>query len=366
MLNEIDALKSDKLYRSLNVSKGIDFSSNDYLGLSKSDFIKNELLHFIENEQYLWRSSSRLISGTTDLHLKVETDLAKFLNREASLLFNSGYSANLAVISSLCKNSIIFSDEKNHASIIDGIKLSKSECFIYKHNDMDALEDLLIEQSHSKLFKVIVTESLFSMDGDTSDLPRLIQLANEHKAFLILDEAHATGIYGDNGAGLLSKCNLRNTNNIVSIHTGGKALGSPGAFIGCSKQIKELIINKARHFIYTTGTHPLNAFMLNESVQHITNNSPLRNKLLKNIKYVQDHLSIERSHPTPIIPILIPGNKQALETANKLISLGLSVKAIRYPTVAKGSERIRLSIHADHTFNELDLLCNSLKDVKAV
>ena len=271
----------------------------------------------------------------------------------------------MGVISALCKNSLIFSDEMNHASIIDGIKLSRSQCLIYKHNDMDSLTTIFDKNKENRLPKVIITESLFSMDGDLAHLQKVIEIGRKYNALIIIDEAHATGVYGKDGAGLVSESTIEDSDKLISIHTGGKALGSPGAFVGCSKMTKELIINKSRQFIYTTGIHPINAFLLNKSVQYSRNSNHLREKLIKNINFVCEQLKIQRDYLSPIIPVMTPGNEFSLRCSDELRSKGLSVKAIRYPTVAKGKERIRLSIHADHSLEELTYLCKSIKQLKA-
>ena len=367
----LDDIKEKGLYRQLQVASGLDFSSNDYLGLSKSNFLQERLQRFIKDNKYLWNTSSRLISGTTNLHLLAEENLSLFLDREATLIFSSGHLANLGVISSLCKNSLIFSDELNHASIIDGIKLSKSQYIIYPHNDLLSLQKALQAHYTHSMPKVIITESLFSMNGSKVDINALFEIAREYNALLIIDEAHATGIFGSQGQGIVGDLNkmienkmIKNKmieNKIVTIHTGGKALASPGAFVGCSKLVKEILVNTSRSFIYSTALHPINTFMLNESVEHIRNSDLLRKKLFNNIKYAKFKLNMSSIDiPSPIIPFMVFNNQIAQNIATQANRNGVCLKAIRYPTVPKGSERIRISIHADHTFEQIDFMAKTI------
>ena len=424
-LDILSKLKTQGTYRHLESLSGIDFSSNDYLGLSKSSILKNKLLNFIESEKYLWSSSSRMISGTTPLHLEVEDQLAQFLNRQKTLLFHSGYSANCGVISALCSKSLIFSDEFNHASIIDGIRLSQSEYLIYPHNDLDALERLLKKFASSPQPKFVITESLFSMEGDLTPVKNLVSLTQKFGASLILDEAHSTGIYGSQGQGLLAELDVDskfNPHKIISIHTGGKALGACGAFVGCSSKVKDLLVNTCRHFIYTTALHPLNVFLLSSAVNYVKDNPKLRRNLFENIAYTQktrtpqhpksprtksprakspraksprtkssrvtrtksprkdqvtksqvtkdqvikgqmttNDESLSPFYLSPIIPWIYPGNENVLRLSKQLKDLGFNVKAIRSPTVPHGKERLRLSIHAHHKKEDIDSLITSIK-----
>ena len=245
--------------RSLQKKSGIDFCSNDYLGLSKSNYLNSKLIDFIKTGKNLWATSSRHIHGTTEVHLQAESFLADFLRREEVLLFNSGYVANLGVIESLCKDAVIFSDQLNHVSLIEGIKKSKSRNFIYQHNDLNQLEDLLRSATRYKGNKFIITESVFSMDGTLSDVGGLAFLCEKYAVFLILDEAHATGVFGEEGRGMGAHLPI-DEDRLLTVHTCGKALASFGAFVGCSKIIKKYLVNKCRHLIYSTALPPLVVF----------------------------------------------------------------------------------------------------------
>jgi len=360
--NIIEKSKTEGTYRTLNIVKGLDFSSNDYLGLSKSSFLKYKLIDFIKRGQNSWPSSSRLISGTTSVHLETERIMASFLGSECSLIFSSGYCANVGVVSTLCENSIIFSDELNHASLIDGIKLSRSSYHIYPHDNLASLEVLLQKYVKSKLPKFIITEALFSMNGTLIDLSKVLDLCEKYNTFLIIDEAHSTGVFGHSGQGLLGDF-IFDKSKVVSIHTCGKALGAYGAFIGCSELVKDYLVNKCRHFIYTTALPPLNVFIIKETLAYIRENKYLRDKLMLNIFYARKKLDFRKdNHNTQIIPLILRGNKRVSKVSEELMAAGINVKAIRSPTVPRGLERLRISIHADHEFQDIDDLAVTLKE----
>ena len=361
--NDLRDLKIKGRLRVLKPHQGIDFSSNDYLGISQSNILKESILNFVDSDKYLWHTSSRLISGTTEYGLSVEEKIAHFLGREASLIFNSGYSANCGVISTLCKDSLIFSDELNHASLIEGIKLSKSECVIFPHTDLDTLEEYLENYKNDSRKKYIITESIFSMDGTHVDLIKLFSLCQKYQLFLILDEAHSTGIYGKNGRGLFDG-HIFSNERLITIHTGGKALGAYGAFIGCSNRIKNYLINYCRHFIYTTALPPINIFILDKSIELVSQNDEYREKLFKNIKTFKAFMEIDHQQLSPIIPFLMPGNAKVLNASKYLLSKGVNVKAIRYPTVPLNEERLRVSIHSHHTENQINTLCDRLSELE--
>ncbi len=358
--SQLDHLKKKGLYRSLTPLSGLDFCSNDYLGLAKNSFLKNELSEFILNEKYLWPSSSRLIGGTTELHLQTESFLAQFLNRKSALLFGSGYSANVGVLTALCqKEDLIFSDQWNHASLIEGIKNCGAKYLVYNHNDLDQLQDLLKTYKEHKGKKYIVTESVFSMDGTLPDLKKLIALANNNQAFLIVDEAHATGIYGSNGQGRLSDYDY-NKDQVISIHTGGKALAAYGAFVGCSPLIKEYLVNTSKHFIYTTALPPFVVFQLLKNTEYIQYNPKLRNQLHNNMEFAKK--LAHKTQSSPVLSLAIAGNSAVLKLSQDLMNKNIAVKAIRYPTVARGKERIRITVQASHTNKDLEYLFKNVKD----
>lgn len=362
--SEIEKIKAANLFRTLTQGEGIDFSSNDYLGLASDQEIKKKLIAYLEKSPFLGATSSRLIRGTSAAHQEVERFLAAFIQRQGTLLFNSGYSANEGILSTLASNSVIFSDQYNHASIIDGIKLSRSPCEIYAHNDADHLERLLKRYPKSAT-KWIVTEALFSMDGDCAPIKDILALCHRYQAHLLVDEAHSTGIYGTRGEGLLSSFDF-DEERVLSIHTCGKALGSFGAFIGCSDLMKTYLINKCRHLIYTTALPTSIVWHIKLAVESIIKSPHLREQLNSNVSYAHQKLSAiantGKSH-SPIIPLILGSNKHVLEGSHYLFECGLDVKAIRYPSVPKGTERLRLSIHANHTQSEIDFLTDKIKEI---
>lgn len=257
----VEALESHRklgTYRFLHSNSArIDFSSNDYLGLSRCPRIKAKLISELEAGCPLGATGSRLLSGQTPYHERVECFLAEAFVVPSALLFSSGFMANLGVLSAFGGlGADFFSDEFNHASLVDGMRLTKVPKAIFRHNDLHHLDDLL-KQSHSPL-KVIVTESVFSMDGDLAPLSGLVELAEQYDAWLVVDEAHATGVFGYRGLGRIEEIGF-GAHKIISIHTGGKALGGQGAFVLSNQDFREILINRARSFIFSTALSPLSA-----------------------------------------------------------------------------------------------------------
>ena len=362
---ELKELQQTKLYRTLQIiePKKQDFSSNDYLSLSSHAGIRRKLIAELKKGIPLSSTGSRLISGHTQWHEETEKIFQSFINhRKSVLFFNSGYMANMGVISTLSHKASIFSDQFNHASLIDGCRISSAKCFIYKHKNLNQLEDLL-KKSPSKN-KIIITESLFSMDGDFAPLTELSELALKYGSLLIVDEAHATGIYGPKGGGLYTSLKGEKE-HIISIHPCGKALSAHGAFVALSDVLKKYLINKCRPFIYTTASSPLLLFHI-KCVLNTLKNEPNRRKSLKKKalffrNLLKDFTSVETSD-SPIVPVLFKGPQAALGMAHKLQKEGYDIKAIRYPTVPKGKERIRISIHYNHNLKELKALTQLLRD----
>ena len=374
-------LKKENLYRSLKKPKGIDFCSNDYLGFSSHPKIRKHLIQALKKKCSIGSGASRLIRGKTKDLIKIENSLKSFVRREALLLFSSGYLANVGVLSFLCKNSLIFSDELNHASLIDGIRLSQGRCFIYSHKDLYDLERKL-KKVNRKDRKIIVTESLFSMDGDFAPLEGLIYLSKKYQSFLYVDEAHATGLFGVNGGGLLSqflnKHQISNQNqqekkrhfkyhNILSLHTFGKALGSQGAFVACSGMVQKYLLNHTRSFIFSTAPSPL-LIKTWEATLAILKEEP---KKIKDVKgkshFFRENLKkIGFSTPSEsqIVPLILGESKKALAWSKALERKNFDIRAIRYPTVPKGSARLRICIHSNHKKKDLLLILNHLKRMK--
>ncbi|MEP6261093.1 MAG: pyridoxal phosphate-dependent aminotransferase family protein [Gillisia sp.] len=363
--------KSQNALRSLRGQNGlIDFSSNDYLGLATSQELTS-LTNALLGEFKLHKNGatgSRLLCGNHELFPVTEAYLAKFHKSHAALIFNSGYDANVGFFSSVPqRGDVVFYDELVHASIRDGIKMGNARALKFSHNNLEELETKIkriTRQQNSEPGDIfIVTESVFSMDGDTPPLESLCSLAEELDCFLIVDEAHAVGVFGERGAGLVSKLGLENR-VFARIVTFGKALGTHGAVILGSEKLVEYLVNFARSFIYTTALPPhavagiLAAFQYLDSPEALTaidqlkDNISLFGKEIRRLK-LNAHFIESRS---AIQGCIIPGNAEARATASKLQQEGFDVRAILSPTVPRGSERLRICLHSFNTSQEIQEL----------
>jgi 8-amino-7-oxononanoate synthase len=297
----------------------------------------------------------------------LESQLASFVGTEASVFFSSGYLANVGIFNSLLTpNAIVFSDSANHASIIDGIRLSRASKVIFPHSDLDALEKAL-RNNTTAAEKFIVVESIFSMDGDRAKLNELYSLADRYDAAIIVDEAHATGVVGPNGRGLVASRD-RPDCVLATVHTCGKALASMGAFVACSNTVREYLINKARTFIFSTALPPYVAAQTGSAVTIVRDATEERSRLDRISEYLRYQLRARGfdigSSDSQIIPIILGSNEAALSVAEKLATHGFGVKAIRPPTVAPGSARLRLSLTAALDMQEISTLLRVLDDVR--
>ena len=365
----------------------VDFSSNDYLGFSKSKEIFEKVHHYLvdNNLQQNGATGSRLLSGNRDLHENVEQQLASFFNSETALLFNSGNDANIGLFSSILqRGDIILYDEYIHASIRDGIRLSNAKAFSFKHNDIEKLESKILSvraQSRTLNAEIyIATESVFSMDGDSPDLISLSKLCKKHKAHLIVDEAHAVGVLGENGCGLVKELGLGKA-VFATIVTFGKAMGCHGAAILGSEKLREYLINFARSFIYTTALPPhalatikivFEELMCTNTVtssapdsyrdeksypaiQNLKNNIHYFNQLVATNNYNLIFFPLEEMPKGSAIHCcLIPNNERVKSIAKKLQEKGFDVKPILSPTVPIGQERLRICLHAYNSHEEID------------
>ena len=347
--------KQNSLYREIFMLKGVDFTSNDYLNLSSHLEIRKKMLKALEKDLDLSSKASRLLGGTSSWHSRAEEVLKGFINRPAVLSFSSGYQANLGLIPALAQERIIFSDELNHASLIDGIRLSKSPYHIFRHNDLNHLENLLKKENKKKL---IVTESLFSMEGDFCQLEEISKLALKHQALLFVDEAHSTGLFGKSLGGCVS--DLKEKDHIVTVHTGGKALGSSGAFIGSSLLIKDYLINNCRSFIYSTAPPPLLMVQWLACLEVLKKEKHRSLELRKKSLQFRKDLSLTESE-SPIVPIALREANEALKSSQKLKDQGFFIQAIREPTVPKDKQGLRVILHYNHTEEQLEILKQNLK-----
>ncbi len=359
-LNE--RIEKDSLRTLRQENNLIDFSSNDYLGFAKSEIIKNKIKNYLDHHPHfsLGATGSRLISGNTLFLEKLESTVAKFHNAEAGLIFNSGYDANIGLFSSVPqKGDTIISDELIHACIIDGARLSYATRYTFKHNDLDSLESKL-KISLGNIF--IAVESVYSMDGDEAPLQNIVNLAKKYHANVVVDEAHATGVFGKNGVGCVQKLGLEDA-VFARIVTFGKALGAHGAIVLGSSQLRNYLINFARSFIYTTAL-PFHACVnIKFAYQELFNKEPI--KALQNNIGFYNSLIKTSSHQTiktesAIQTIIIPGNKNCKLLALKLQEKGFDVRPILAPTVPEGKERLRICLHAYNTEKEISELVSWL------
>lgn len=353
-------------YITIDNRKLLNLCSNNYLGLANDSRIKNAAVKAIQ-EFGAGAGASRLVTGSNILHKRLEEKLADFKRQEACLVYSSGYSANLGIIPALAdRNSIVFSDRLNHASIIDGIILSRAEMARYPHKDMKALEELLKKNSDYKN-KLIVSDSVFSMDGDIAPVPELVDLARRYNCLLMLDEAHATGVLGKNGRGALEHFGLKCEERIIQMGTLSKAIGALGGFVCGKKDLIEYLINRSRSFIFSTALPAVLCASAIEAIEIIEKDSSLLARLWDNTKFLREGLRSlgldTLDSQTPIIPILTKEPKLTMEFSKELFKQGIFVQGIRPPTVPEGSCRLRVTVMAAHTLNDLRSALTAFKKI---
>lgn len=355
-LNERASL--DSLRRLRMSALPIDFCSNDYLGIARSNVLRHD------SDLSYGSTGSRLLAGNYPLAEKVEQELAIFHDAPAALLFNSGYDANIGLLSCVpLKGDTILYDALIHASLRDGIRLSFAQSFSFRHNDLKELERRLYTATGNVY---VVTETVFSMDGDTSPLQEIVALCQRFNAHLIVDEAHATGVIGAQGEGLAQHLKLHHL-CFARVHTFGKAVGCHGAAVLGSNELKDYLINFCRSFIYTTALPPTATGIIQNAYSTFPTMQAERAHLGK---LVQLFRSAELPFPigtsdTPIQIIMISGNKRVKAAAAHLQAKGLDVRPILYPTVPEGTERLRIVLHAFNTEEEVRALIDRLQDVLA-
>ncbi|MET3535291.1 aminotransferase class I/II-fold pyridoxal phosphate-dependent enzyme [Chryseobacterium limigenitum] len=341
-------------------SEVIDFYSNDYLGLARNSELQNLLLkQIIENPQLLSGSTgSRLISGNSSTVIETENLIAREHQYPSALLFSSGYNANLALFSTLpTRHDTIIVDEKIHRSVHDACKMSHAKKLKFKHNDVEDLEQVLKKQ-HGNCY--VTVESLYSMDGDVAPIQEIIQIVEKYKASLIVDEAHAFGVFG---YGLVEKYQLKNR-VLATVITFGKALGAHGAAILCDDIIKSYLVNFASPFIYTTSAQDIQWMSIKTGYEFLKSNSELSIKLQENIKiFRQQNLKTPSSENSPIQAIVIPDNNRLKILKETLLNEGFSTYAVFSPTVKEGSERLRICLHSFNTEEEIIQLTKITKEL---
>lgn len=344
----------------------IDFSSNDYLGLSKSEAVFNETHEYLVRNKIIQNGAtgSRLLSGNHKLYQETEKFIANFHRSESALIFNSGYDANVGFFSSVPqKGDLILYDELCHASIRDGIQLSNAKAYKFAHNDFEDLERLILRNENSTTY--IVTESVFSMDGDTPNLEELARLSEKYNCYLIIDEAHALGVFGDfetSGAGgLVEMLGLQNK-IFARIMTFGKGLGCHGAAVLGSEELKNYLVNFARSFIYTTGLSPHSVATILIAYQFLEKDNNNIKGLKDNIIHFNQELNLlglkqmfVRSKSS-IQSAIVPGNDKVKSIAAQLQEKGFDVKAILSPTVPEGQERLRFCLHSYNSKQQIEVV----------
>ena len=375
--DKLETRKQNNALRQLpSVASNIDFASNDYLGFAKSANIFNQTHQFlIDNDcQENGATGSRLLSGNHPLYELTENHIANFHQAESALIFNSGYDANVGFFSSVPqKGDFILYDELCHASIRDGIRLSNAKSLKFQHNDFEDLERLLtqcqpatVNQQPTTVY--IATESVFSMDGDTPNLEELVNLADKYEAHIVIDEAHALGVFGNQGEGLVQSLQLQDK-IFARIVTFGKGLGCHGAAILGSHELKNYLVNFARSFIYTTGLSPHAIATIYMAYQALEQDLTSLEKLRNNINIFNQQKQLLGLKPlfvrskSAIQSAIIPGNEKVKTIASKLQQNGFDVKAILSPTVPEGQERLRFCIHSYNTSEEISSLMACLQSL---
>jgi len=363
----LDERKESSLYRYLQVQEGlVDFCSNDYLGFARSQKIKERIKKYAGKIPGLTGSTgSRSISGNTLFAEQLEKRLAAFHHADAALLFNSGYDANVGFFSSIAgKNDTLICDELIHASIIDGCRLSYANRFKFAHNDLGDLEKKL-KQAKGNIF--VAVESVYSMDGDMAPLIEMAAICNLYNANLVVDEAHATGVFGENGRGLVNEYKLEKP-VFARIHTFGKAIGCHGAVVVGSETLRNYLVNFARSFIFTTALPFHSLIAIESAYEELMTNSFDNSYLFQLIQHFKKDFF---RHPeiflkvsnSPVQSLIIPGNGRVRGVSRQLQARGLDVRAIVSPSVPPGKERLRISLHIHNTTEQVDLLKQSLKEI---
>lgn len=345
--------RKDGKYIYIKNKKLLNLSSNNYLNFADNQEITSEFIQEIGCKYTFGSASARLLTGTLPIYKDLEQLISSLFNTEAALIFNSGYHANLGINSSIAgSGDVIFSDKLNHASIIDGMQLSKGKFFRYKHNDMDNLEALLMRERNNFKNAVIVSESVFSMDGDIPDIKKLVELKKKYNCMLILDEAHAFGVFGEKGLGVAEELGLIPEVDLI-IGTFGKSIGSVGAFATGKKILIDYLINKARSFIFSTALPPINIaftkWIIEKKLPHTQEK-----------RYDMIKLGRRMGSQSHIIPYLVGENDRTVELSEILYQNGYFTLPIRPPTVPAGTSRLRLSLCADITEQDLKTLKNIL------
>ena len=376
---ELRTIKAASLYRTLrrvendqgptlrlDGRKVVNFSSNNYLGLANHPALAEAAKEAIDRYGS-GAAASRLISGNMALHEELENRIAEFKGAEAALVFNSGFQVNTGILSTLTgDDDAIFSDELNHASIIDGCRLSRAKTIVYSHGDLNRLESAL-KQAPGARRRLIVTETIFSMDGDEAPLVGIVELSEKYGAWVMVDEAHATGLFGAGGAGVVSKLGLGDR-VLVQMGTLGKALGGFGAYVAGSRALRELLINRCRSFIFTTALPPAIMATALAAIDIVAREPERRDALWHNCRQLADGLKQIgfplASPQSPILPLVVGDAEKCMRLSGRLLENGVFAQGIRPPTVPAGTSRLRLTLMATHRPEHIDRALEVFAEIK--
>lgn len=348
--------KKDEKYIYYKGKKLLNLSSNNYLNIADNQAITQEFLDNVGNRYSFGSASARLLTGTLPVYQELEELLSSLYGKESALLYNSGYHANVGISSALNqKGDVVFSDKLNHASIIDGMRLSDGKFFRFPHNDMHALEKLLERERKNFNNAFIITESVFSMDGDIEDLKKIVELKKKYNCIMIIDEAHAFGVFGEKGLGVAEELGIVDEVDLL-VGTFGKAIGSMGAFVTGSKTMIDFLINKSRSFIFSTALPPINIAFSKWIIETQISKTAQKRKNMLN-------LAKKFGSQSHIIPVVIGENKDTVDLCEVLFHNGYFTLPIRPPTVPVGTSRLRLSLTADIREEELQTLKEKIDEV---
>ena len=347
-------LRDAGLFRQMRLPNGIDLVSNDYLGLAGHPYLI-EGMRALLDQLPAGSGGSRLLRGHHEIFEIIEEQLASFSGSESALLYGSGYAANIGLLQAIvAPGDLIVSDERNHASLIDGIRLTKAATTIFPHQDLDALEAALAKPRAGRA--IVITESVFSMDGDLTPLSDVCAVAERAGAVVIVDEAHATGMYGARGSGRVEELGLRDR-VIATMHTGGKALGSGGAWVAGSRALRDVMVNRARSFIFSTAPLPVLGVALRAAL-HLVEREPQRRREVHRksslLRRALADAGVPSGGESMIVPIIAGENEAAMNLQSGLAQAGFDVRAIRPPSVPPGTARLRVTVR--YPISDTDLL----------
>ncbi len=367
---KVDELKKDGVYKEPPVFSGpntrilningkdvINLCSNNYLGLANHPKLKEEAIKAIE-KYGIGAGAVRTIVGNMDIHQELEMRLANFKKEESVIIYQSGFNCNAGTIQAITDSGdLIISDELNHASIIDGVRLSKADKKVYKHSDIEDLERILIETKGKYNNILIITDGVFSMDGDICKLPEIVELAKKYGAMTYVDDAHGSGVLGDAGRGTVDHFKLNGEVDFI-VGTLSKAFGMIGGYVAGSKAMRDWLINRSRPILFSTNMIPAIAASLIQAIDMLEKDDSLTRKLWDNANYFKEKMKEKGfnigNSETPITPVIIGKESDAVEISKELLEEGVFVSAITFPTVPKNTARLRCMVTAEHTKEDLD------------